>query len=610
MNYWLLRTLQPIRIAWADMVHNSVLSLCVLFALIAVVSPILFLFGLKNGEIETQRTRLLNNPYNLEIRPTEGLRLRPEWFAKMRANEEQVTFVVPAVNGLASRVTASLVSAGGSGEDMDVVPTQPHDPLLEKNHASVPDDGAVTLSAMAADKLGAKKGDRLTLTVLRAPNGVPETAQTVVTVASVADLRASPLEQIFAPLKLVEAIERFKGGHAVPSLKWSGDVGAVTPVFDQAVCLINGDLTSDEQKGALSNTGLSTIEKIDAAACLRTCGVQPGPNRFAYLVGTERSVLDPESLDALKTLWSARAICVIPICKPLVIDVGTGTQSEPVTIKVLPDPNSVPAPDTVTINPVQPWTGQRILLPPGRKLSGTIAQLPDSKSPLTFPLTVDTLPGVTGPEAWAPSDFVGSMRAAQLNAVTYEPEVGVFIPAKDDYFGFRLYARTLDDVAPLRTALLSEGISVVTQLKAIDEVKALDQALTQIFWILAGVGTLGAAATQGASLYSAVIRQRRELSVLKLLGVGSLSLLLYPITQAITLATASFLGAWGVVLGAGEVTDYVFRDKLEPGETFLHLSPLQLGVFYALICGLALVASLLAGLYVFTIDIAEGLRDE
>ena len=56
-------------LAWADLKHEWVLSLCLFLAVAAVVGPLLLLFGLKNGTMETLRGRLLEDPRNREIRP-------------------------------------------------------------------------------------------------------------------------------------------------------------------------------------------------------------------------------------------------------------------------------------------------------------------------------------------------------------------------------------------------------------------------------------------------------------------------------------------------------------------------------------------------------------
>ena len=106
------------------------------------------------------------------------------------------------------------------------------------------------------------------------------------------------------------------------------------------------------------------------------------------------------------------------------------------------------------------------------------------------------------------------------------------------YPAFRLYARSLDEVAPLRDHLLSQGIEVETQAAAIAQIQTLNRNLTAIFALIAGLSAVGYASALGINVLAAIERKRRELSILRLLGLPGRGLVWFPLLQA--LLTAGF----------------------------------------------------------------------
>jgi putative ABC transport system permease protein len=359
----------------------------------------------------------------------------------------------------------------------------------------------------------------------------------------------------------------------------------------------------------VNKSGLTTVRLIDAQTCLSQTAVMPGKGRLVYLLGTEHdSPIGPDSLTALTNLLMNQSPALIPLCRPVDLTLGTGANRRTVTLHSLAA--SVAPPDVEQTIPPQPWSGPQILLNQGDAGPAISATLPTSRKLLTFPVSLRALAPGQSTQAWAPLDFMGILRAAQVKGVEYDAAEHTFIYARESYAGFRLYARGLDDVDPLRLWFEAHGIDVSTEAERINDVQTLSQALNEIFWILATVGIIGAAATLASSLYSAIIRQRRELCVLKLLGIGTFPLLLYPLVQSITLASASFVSSTLIVYSAGSATDYVFRARMNPGESFVHLPWDQLGITFALVCWLSILASLFAGISVLSLDVAEGIRDE
>ncbi|MGO3130659.1 MAG: ABC transporter permease, partial [Alcaligenes sp.] len=60
--------LNVFRLAWADLRFDWRISFCMVAAMVAVVAPLLLLFGLKHGVVTQLQQELLQDPRNLEVK--------------------------------------------------------------------------------------------------------------------------------------------------------------------------------------------------------------------------------------------------------------------------------------------------------------------------------------------------------------------------------------------------------------------------------------------------------------------------------------------------------------------------------------------------------------
>jgi len=83
----------------SDLLHDRKVSICIMASIVAVVAPLLLLFGLKFGIVSQMRTELLSDPRNLEIRMLASAKLDQVWFDKMRQSQN-VAFILPMTRSL------------------------------------------------------------------------------------------------------------------------------------------------------------------------------------------------------------------------------------------------------------------------------------------------------------------------------------------------------------------------------------------------------------------------------------------------------------------------------------------------------------------------------
>ena len=224
-----------LRLACKDYWHEFLLSACAVLGLAAVLTPLLVLYGVKFGVVQTLTERLRNDPRNLEISPVISGRYTPEYLARLAAHPD-VAFVLPRTRSIA----ATMDLSAGNGDARSVLvaslePTAEGDPLLLRFGAAVPsmpqspetEAIGVTLSSSAAEKLHLKQGDALNGKVERRFQGKVQTARVALRVAAVLPLAAQQKDVAYVPLPLMEATEDYRDGRAVPELGaqngWTGE---------------------------------------------------------------------------------------------------------------------------------------------------------------------------------------------------------------------------------------------------------------------------------------------------------------------------------------------------------------------------------------------------
>ncbi|NWE40703.1 ABC transporter permease [Pseudomonas yamanorum] len=206
-------------LTWQDYRNDAWLSVCSVLALVAVIAPLLVLFGLKYGLVGSLTERLENDPATREIIPLGGGRFSSEFVQQLRQRGD-VAFALPRTRQIAATAQLGAVT-------VEMLPTADNDPLL----AGMPMPKGldqIVLSHTAAEKLGAKAGDWLQASFGRQVAGRVEAQRTRLQVLQVLPLEAFARDGLFAPLGLLEAAEDYRDGRAVPAFGWDGDVVGVS----------------------------------------------------------------------------------------------------------------------------------------------------------------------------------------------------------------------------------------------------------------------------------------------------------------------------------------------------------------------------------------------
>ncbi|BEG78506.1 hypothetical protein HBIAX_05610 [Achromobacter xylosoxidans] len=210
------RAWQIVRLAGWDLWHDRLVTLCMIATLVAVIAPLLLLFGLKHGVVSAMQDELMRDPRNLEIRMLSSGSYDQSWIDGL-AKRADAGFVVGMTRSLNTQADF-IHNANRFLENVEVLPTAVGDPLLEGVDVSALAGGGVVFSAQAAQRLDIQPGATLRMRIARRLNGVNQQAVVALTVLAVLPGRAYERAGAFVSPDLLRDMEWYRDGYAVASM--------------------------------------------------------------------------------------------------------------------------------------------------------------------------------------------------------------------------------------------------------------------------------------------------------------------------------------------------------------------------------------------------------
>jgi putative ABC transport system permease protein len=211
---------QALRLAAYDLRHERWLALGALWILAASLAPLCLFFGLERGLIGSTIDRMDRDPMMRRITPsaTGTHRFDEPWFEAVRRWPE-VAFIIPAV-----RYAAALVDGYSEMAErpvtLELFETAPDDPM--RFGAAMPTDLDLTLSTVAAQRLKVEVGATVRLALQRERDGQSERQVIDLRVASILPVHATGREVGLVTSPLLDRIEAWRDGHAVPQWQAPG----------------------------------------------------------------------------------------------------------------------------------------------------------------------------------------------------------------------------------------------------------------------------------------------------------------------------------------------------------------------------------------------------
>lgn len=602
-----------LRLSLLDLRHEWILTLCMVLAIAAVLAPLLILMGLKYGTVETLRTGLVEDPVNREIRPANTLQLPQKWFDNFEQRND-VDFIIPTILRGSSVVRISKPDAHKSFL-FDLIPTAPNDPLILENQGIIPQKNECVLSYTAAEELGdVQAGDILNLEITRTYNKRQESIRLEVKVAAVLNPRADALSRVYVPFEFVNDVETYREGRAVPERNWEGGKALPPLSFDGIWVILPNALSSLDESRLTINTGLANVKLIAKSDVKELLHFELPDNSFIYQVSGIGNRILSSNIESVKNKLRGKSAILMPYVNGVEIRQASGEVLKVIGLSLSKEKLAI-------LNlPALPWgdfeqnaefnkLGQ-ILLPNTINVAGKIELETTILDGEKLSFSSNIVGNSISDYAIVPIELLGILRTGSENKIVFDESQQDFLLAKAGFRGFRLYAKSIDDVPNLYKEFIAQDINVITKVQEIEKVKILDRGLTRIFWLIAIVGIIGGMAALVASLYASVERKKRDISVLRLMGLSRFEVFKFPIYQALSIAIMSVLFAIGVYSLLASIINYVFSADLQMGQKICTL-PTSYFVYTLLLTGgIAVLSSLLAAWKTTEIDPAEALREE
>jgi len=204
----------------------------------------------------------------------------------------------------------------------------------------------------------------------------------------------------------------------------------------------------------------------------------------------------------------------------------------------------------------------------------------------------------------AVEDFLDGRAVPELDWEGTAPSTG-----DRSFAGFRLYARSIEDVPQLRLDLMNQGMEVRTSIADIALVQSLDRNLSIVYWIIALMAIGGYCLSFATSVWANVDRKRREFSVLRLTGFRTEEIVWFPILQAAFTAAFAWTLALAVFLAVQGTLNALFSSTIGGGEPVCRLELQHLISALGMTLVAAVLAAIIGGRRVAQLEPSIGLRD-
>lgn len=219
-----LMSMRVADLAVRDLKHEMRLTLVTVLSATVALAPLIILFALKVGLVDTMRAGLASDPANLELTMRGGgdPKFDEAWFENMEQRPE-TGFVVPLTRGTVARaVLRNLDDDTSLPFEVPLIPSAIGDILLERNGLVPPSDLQVVLTTRVAEILKTSVGDKLQIVIGRTDGPRREVEELELVVTGVLPLSASRGQRAYVALDLLTAIEDYREWQRVDQFGWTG----------------------------------------------------------------------------------------------------------------------------------------------------------------------------------------------------------------------------------------------------------------------------------------------------------------------------------------------------------------------------------------------------
>ncbi|MEM7721242.1 MAG: FtsX-like permease family protein [Pseudomonadota bacterium] len=180
-----------------------------------------------------------------------------------------------------------------------------------------------------------------------------------------------------------------------------------------------------------------------------------------------------------------------------------------------------------------------------------------------------------------------------------------------DFEGLRVYARTLEDLAPLQLRVEAAfGINTNARTREVQSVLGLGRNLDLALLMTVIIATTGLAATLVFSFWAEIARKRKMVAILALIGLTSRQVAVFPLIQAAMTAMIALLVSFLLLFVCSYVADALFMLPSESDARLVSISIQQAVLIAAAVLAFVVTSSAFAVWQALKTDPAIILREE
>jgi hypothetical protein len=506
-----------IRFAISELKSERLFGLGVALSVCSVLTPTALLWGTKSGMIETMRTRLLTDPAILEITGQENSSIEREWFSQMRKNPA-VSFVMPSVRRISLYGNVSNEASPERVSEVAYLPTATGDPVGGGLEWTPAIDGKAipcSVTSLVAEELGITQGSKISIEQRRFEDGKSVKGIFQGEVMKVLKPHESNSKAVFLPLTVIERIEDFKDGYAIPTMAWNKQVTNPLHVYDSlALRFSNKESRVAGMSSLEKNTTSMKISVVDTG---QDNEIEIRPEADGLDMMEIMSIL--ELLEPLEPSLNPRAEC----------SARYAASSSAAIILRSSRESWMSRAEFVELHKPSHHVST------GYNLAKfEISSVGGNFSEIAIAIGMES----TGkPAIEIPSHLAGILGGAKRRIVEFNQNTGEFRPLRQMYPGFRLYAKKLEDVRELRLRCEEQGILAKSNEDRINSVLTLDAALGKFLLFIVIAGGVGGAGALFTSLYLSIERSRRQFAVFQILGIPRLNVFSAVLVQAVIMVS-------------------------------------------------------------------------
>ena len=177
------------------------------------------------------------------------------------------------------------------------------------------------------------------------------------------------------------------------------------------------------------------------------------------------------------------------------------------------------------------------------------------------------------------------------------------------YSSFRLYARTMEDVAKVRDYLAAHETATYTHAEEIEQLDTLEKGLMLIFTLICATAAVGFFLSTASSVFASIKRKERILGLLQLTGFSTGTLVFFPMTQAMLTAVLGSMTATATYMLFSALLNHIFSGALGSTAAICQLTAVHFLLAFLLAGGISFLAALGPSLRSARIEPSEVIRD-